>query len=216
MMNLIGDADRPPVRVGGDQASLQAAGQAVVGTLVAHLEREATGRGQWVDVSAQVAMLWAMLSESALPPLHGWTPGRDGVYTRAARFRRRLIFPCRDGFVAMIVGGGALGAATMEALTAWMAEEGAAPAFMRKRDWKAWDAAHLLSLGERAQAEIDEVVDAVAAFVARKNKAELYEAALGRSLLLAPLMDAADLLRDEQLAARAFFAPCASRASGAT
>ena len=102
----------------------------------------------------------------------------------------------------MIVAGGVLGAATMEELTAWMAEEGAAPGFMRERDWKAWDAAYLLSLGERAQAEIDEVVDAVAAFVARKSKAELYEAALGRSLLLAPLMDAADLLRDEQLAAR--------------
>ena len=86
-----------------------------------------------------------------------------------------------------------------------MASEGAAPAFMRTRDWKAWDAAYLLSLGERAQAEIDRVVDAVAAFVARKSKAELYEAALDRSLLLAPLMDAADLLRDEQLAARAFF-----------
>ena len=120
MMHLIGDADRPPVRVAGDQASLQAAGQAVAGTLVAHLEREVTGQGQWVDVSAQVAMLWATLSESALPPLHGWTPGRDGAYTRAARFRRRLIFPCRDGFVALIVGGGALGAATMHALTAWM------------------------------------------------------------------------------------------------
>jgi crotonobetainyl-CoA:carnitine CoA-transferase CaiB-like acyl-CoA transferase len=207
MMHLIGDADRPPVRVGGDQASLQAAGQAVVGTLLAHLEREVTGQGQWIDVSAQGAMLWTMLSESALPPLHGWTPGRDGVYTRAGRFRRRLIFPCRDGFVAMIVAGGALGAATMEALTAWMAEEGAAPDVMRARDWKAWDAAHLLALGERAQPEIDEVVDAVAAFVARKTKAELYAAALGRSLLLAPLMDAADLARDEQLAARGFFEP---------
>jgi len=207
MMNLIGDRDRPPVRIGGDQASLQAAGQAVVGTLVAHLEREATGRGQWVDVSAQVAMLWTTLSESALPPLHGYTPTRDGAYTRAARFHRRLVFPCRDGFVAMIVGGGVLGAAMMEELTAWMAREGVAPAFMRERDWKAWDAAYLLSLGERAQAEIDKVVDAVGAFVASRSKAELYEAALGRGLLLAPLMDAADLLGDEQLAARGFLAP---------
>ena len=83
-----------------------------------------------------------------------------------------------------------------------MAEEGGAD-FMRERDW----AGRIVSLGERAQAEIDEVVDAVASFVAGKSKAELYEAALGRSLLLAPLMDAADLLRDEQLAARSFFIP---------
>ena len=78
---------------------------------------------------------------------------------------------------------------------------------MRTRDWKAWDAAYLISLGERAQAEIDAVVEAVAGFVARKTKTELYSAALERSLLLAPLMDAADLRRDDQLAARAFFTP---------
>ena len=48
-------------------------------------------------------MLWTMLSESALPPLHA-EPTRDGVYIRAARFDRRLVFWCRDDFVAMIVG----------------------------------------------------------------------------------------------------------------
>lgn len=207
MMQLIGDRDRPPTRIGGAQASLQAGGQAALATLLAHRERERSGRGQWIDVSAQAAMVWTMLSESALPPLHGWTPVRDGAYTRAARFRRRLIFPCRGGHVAIALGGGVLGAAMMDALTAWMGEEGMAPAFMQERDWKTWDAAYLLSLGERGQAEIDAVAGAVAAFVARKTKAELYEAALSRRLLMAPVADIADLRHDPQLAARGFFVP---------
>ncbi len=39
MLHPVGDPDRPPVRVGGAQASCQAAGQALLGTLVAHFER---------------------------------------------------------------------------------------------------------------------------------------------------------------------------------
>lgn len=101
MMHHVGDPDRPPVRVGGDQAALQAGGQAAVGTLMAYAERRRTGRGQWLDVSAQAAMVWTLLSETALPPLHGFTPARDGAYTRASQFKRRVIFPCRDGFVAL-------------------------------------------------------------------------------------------------------------------
>jgi crotonobetainyl-CoA:carnitine CoA-transferase CaiB-like acyl-CoA transferase len=206
MMRLIGDGDRAPVRIGGAQAQLQAGGQAAVGTLVAHAQRQRSGRGSWVEVSAQHSMMWTMLSETGLPPFHGYDPFRDGPHVRAAGFRRRVIFPCRDGFVALAVGGGVIGAAMMRALTGWMDEEGMAPPFMLEQDWQAWDSAHLRSAGERGQAEIDLVTAAIAAFVAGKSKAELYEAALKRSLLLAPVVDLADLTRDAQLAARGFFA----------
>jgi crotonobetainyl-CoA:carnitine CoA-transferase CaiB-like acyl-CoA transferase len=207
MMHLIGDEDRPPVRIGGTQAQLQAGGQAAVGTLVAYSERQLSGRGSWVEVSAQHSMIWTMLSETGLPPLHGFDPFRDGAHVRAAGFRRRVIFPCLDGFVALAVGGGVIGAAMMRALTRWMDEEGMAPPLMLERDWQAWDSAHLRSAGERGQAEIDLVTAAVATFVARKSKAELYQAALTRSLLLAPVVDLADLTQDAQLVTRGFFVP---------
>ena len=211
MMFHLGDGDRPPVRIGVPQAYLQAAGQAAVGTLVAHHWREQTGEGQWVEVSAQVAMMWAMMSETGLPSLHGYVPFRDGVHARYAGFRRRIIFACADGYVALIASGGAIGAGAMEALTAWMDEEGTAPAFMRGRDWGAWDSAHLLASGERGQAELDEVEAAAAAFFARKTKRELYEGALKRGILLAPVADTRDLLENAQLAAREFFLPLGGR-----
>ena len=40
MIHHVGDPDRPPVRVGGDQAALQAGGQAAIGTLMACAERD--------------------------------------------------------------------------------------------------------------------------------------------------------------------------------
>lgn len=207
MMFHLGDGDRPPVRIGVPQAYLQAAGQAAVATLVAHHWRGRTGRGQWVEVSAQAAMLWTIMSETGLPSLHGYVPFRDGVHARYAGFRRRIIFPCLDGFVALIASGGTIGAAAMEALTAWMDEEGTAPAFMRERNWQAWDSAHLLGAGERGQAELDEVEVAVARFFEGKTKEALYEGALKRGILLAPVTDTRDLLENAQLAAREFFVP---------
>jgi crotonobetainyl-CoA:carnitine CoA-transferase CaiB-like acyl-CoA transferase len=206
MMHHVGDPDRPPVRIGPPpQAYHQAAAQAAVGALVAHHLRERTGRGQWVEVSAQVAMMWTMLSETAMPHLHGFVPFRDGAHARYTQFRRRIIFPCADGHVALIASGGAIGAPAMAALTAWMAEEGMAPASMRERDWRGWDAGYLLAAGERGQAELDEVEAAVARFLAGKSKAFLYAEALRRGVLLAPVADARDLLENPQLAAREFF-----------
>ena len=215
MLYAVGDPDRPPVRVGGAQASCQAAGQAVLGTLVAHFARERTGRGCWVDTAAQHAVSSSLLSETAFPALHGFTPTREGSAVRAAGFRRRILFPAKDGFVALTVGGGALAGAMMTALVAWMAEEGMAPDFMRERDWVKWDNAYLLAAGERGQQEVDRVAEAITAFAATRTKAELYAAALERGLLIAPVADMSDLAADRQLAARGFFVPVASRAWGA-
>ena len=209
MLHPVGDPDRPPVRVGGAQASCQAAGQALLGTLVAHFEREQTGRGSWVDTAAQHALTSALLSETALPVLHHVTPTREGSAVRTSGFRRRILFRCKDGFVALTVGGGALAGAMMKALVAWMAAEGLAPEFMRERDWHQWDNAYLIGAGARGQEDIDRVSEAIAAFTATRTKAELYEAALTRGLLIAPVADMADLAADRQLAARGFFVPVA-------
>jgi crotonobetainyl-CoA:carnitine CoA-transferase CaiB-like acyl-CoA transferase len=209
MLHPVGDPDRPPVRVGGSQASCQAAGQAVLGTLVAHFERQQTGRGRWVDAAAQHALAISLLSETALPALHGFTPGREGSAVRTSGFRRRILFHAKDGFVALTVGGGALAGAMMTALVAWMAQEDMAPAFMRERDWSTWDNAYLLAAGPRGQEDIDRVTEAIAAFAATRTKAELYDAALARGLLIAPVADMADLAEDRQLAAREFFVPVA-------
>src|SRR5262249_31903366 len=53
---LGGDEDRPPIRVSVPQAYLHASAEAAAGALVAHHERQRSGMGQQVDVSAQQAV----------------------------------------------------------------------------------------------------------------------------------------------------------------
>jgi crotonobetainyl-CoA:carnitine CoA-transferase CaiB-like acyl-CoA transferase len=66
---LTGDDDRPPVRVSVPQGYLHASGQAAAAALIAHHERQRSGQGQHVDVSAQQAAAQATQSSLLAPPL---------------------------------------------------------------------------------------------------------------------------------------------------
>src|SRR3989442_1407810 len=67
---LTGDDDRPPVRVSVPQAYLHASAEAAVAALIAHHERQRSGQGQHVDVSAQQAVAQATQSGILPTPLH--------------------------------------------------------------------------------------------------------------------------------------------------
>jgi len=58
------DGDRPPLRISVPQAFLNAAADAACGALTALREREVSGRGQHVDISAQEAA--AMMTQGQL------------------------------------------------------------------------------------------------------------------------------------------------------
>jgi crotonobetainyl-CoA:carnitine CoA-transferase CaiB-like acyl-CoA transferase len=66
---LSGDDDRPPVRVSVPQAYLHASAEAAVAALIAHHERQRSGRGQHVDISAQQAVLQTTFSNILAAPL---------------------------------------------------------------------------------------------------------------------------------------------------
>jgi crotonobetainyl-CoA:carnitine CoA-transferase CaiB-like acyl-CoA transferase len=204
---LCGDRARAPVRVGVPQAWAHAAAEAVVATLVAHHWRERTGRGQWVDVAAQGPIVRSLMSETGFPLLHaGLFPLRDGPNAPIGGFRRRAIFPVKDGHVAFVLSGGSVGGASMRSFVAWMVERGEAPAWLPGKNWDAWDYAGLIGLGREAmQAELDDVQAVIADFLARFTKEELYEEALRRRFMLVPLSEPRDLLENVQLAARRFF-----------
>ena len=204
---LCGDRDRPPVRIGVPQAWYHAAAEAVVGTLIAHHWRERTGMGQWVDASAQGVIVRTLMSESGFPPLHGgFAPLRDGPNAPIGGFRRRVIFPAQDGYVAFALAGGPVGAASMRALVTWMEEANELPTVLRGKAWEQWDYGGLRDLGpEGTQAELDAVEAAIAPFFAVRPHRLLYEEALRRRVLLAPLAEARDLLESVQLLARGFF-----------
>lgn len=206
MMAISGDPDRPPVRVSVPQAWLHAGAQAAAGAMIAHYYRAATGRGQHVDVSMQQAVIWTLMNESPfpLPDFYGFDLSRAGGRRRTGRLTIRQIYPCRDGYVCLLILGGGPGAAFIRGLLALLEDAGVAPAWFKEVDWENWDLAtpHRFAT---AQEELEAFEAVVADFCRQKTKAELYEAALKYGILLAPVNTVADLFENPQLAARGFW-----------
>jgi crotonobetainyl-CoA:carnitine CoA-transferase CaiB-like acyl-CoA transferase len=99
MMGVIGDPDRPPVRLGGEQASYVAGLNAAVATLLALEERERTGRGQVIDISMQESLL-TILGNIPILYSHLATVARR-IGSRHCRTHPTAIYPCSDGYVGI-------------------------------------------------------------------------------------------------------------------
>ena len=201
LMYLQGDPDRPPVRISFPNAYNSACGDATVATLIAHHHREATGEGQWIDVSAQDSIL-----VSAIFVIPVWDYSReilkragDAQVGLAAGIQTRVIWPCEDGFVCFRLRGGADGRKVNSLLTEWMASEGKADSFIREVDWSTFD------LNTISQGTLDRIQESIAKFFTTHTKAELYRQAIEKRIFLYPVSTVKDILEDPQLKARDFW-----------
>lgn len=216
MMAIMGDRDRPPVRMNLLQSYFHASAEAAVGTMTAHYPRELTGEGQHVVVNMQACIVWTLMNEQAYPILHGNSVQRNGVFVGSEGMRQRTVFPCKDGYITLLLAGGPL-AFSLRALIQWMDEKGMAPQWMVEKDWSMWGPATFMNArGEEVQKEIDAIETAVSNFLMTMTKAEIYAEALKRRILLAPVSTVADIAASEQLAARNFFVPITHEDLGTT
>lgn len=201
VLGLIGDPDRPPLRISLPQAFLHAASEAAAAALVALYYRARTGKGQYVDVAVQPSLI--MVTVNAIPTwlLNHKNLQRSGAYRTgfAASTRQRLLWPCKDGLVAFYIIGGAFGARSNRALAQWMDSEGMADDFIRDMDWDSLDFAVV------TQEIQDRLEVATGKFFMTKTKRELAEAALEKGLSLCPVSTLRDLLESSQLEARDFW-----------
>ncbi len=201
-MSLVGEPGRPPLRVSLPQAAMWAGMYAAAGSLIAHHHREATGRGQHVDVSMQASLLWAL----ANAPAH-WSLLREHLCRGGSRIvgrsttgaRMRAIYRCRDGHINFIFYGGEAGRRSNEAMVQWMAELGEAPEWLTRVDWGTFNVA------TSTQEEIDRLEQPFVEFLRRRTKAEFAAASAQRGILGYPVADARDIRDDPQLAARGFW-----------
>src|SRR5882762_5816847 len=122
-MYVCGDEDRAPLRLPLWQAFCHAGAEGAIGTLLAHLARGRTGKGQHVVVSAQAAMVWTLMNAQAFPVFHGDHLRRSGPFVGSRGVRRRMVYPCSDGFVSLLLMGGQ-GSPPTRALMGWMDEQG--------------------------------------------------------------------------------------------
>ena len=205
MQYISGDNDRPPVRISFPQAELHGGAQGAAGSMLALWHRQQTGRGQRVDVSMQVAVIWTLMNAISFPLLHKESVERAGPLRKMGFLVMRNVYPCKDGYISTLIVGGALGARSTSALVRWMDEDGMAPDFMIERDWAAWDFAAIAGQGEEGLKDVRAIEKHIASFFIIKTKAELYERAITDRILLAPCNTVEDLMESPQLQARDFW-----------
>jgi crotonobetainyl-CoA:carnitine CoA-transferase CaiB-like acyl-CoA transferase len=199
-MYLTGDPDRPPARVGVPHFYLHGAAAGATGAMIAHSQRVLSGRGQLVDVSCQEAVARTLASAPQLFAIEKTVIRRQGAYrqTGGATFMR-ITWPCKDGFVNFQLSGGAGAGRSVNNLIQWMEEEGLGDPFLTGLDWTT------LGYGIITKELLERVVPPVERFLMNHTKAELFEGAVKRRILLFPVATARDIMQNTQLQARGYF-----------
>ena len=194
---LTGDTDRPPLRCGVPQAYGHASGDLAVGALLALNERATSGRGQVVDVSAQISYLQASFAYAldegwSAPPL-----GRSGEGVNMGFFKLRWGYPAADGEVSITLLFGAAFKEFTPNLFNWIWEEGGCDEATRDKPWE--DLIVRLFDGREPASEMDRLADIIAAFTAKRTKAELVAEARRRRVLLAPVATLSEVMDTQHL-----------------
>jgi benzylsuccinate CoA-transferase BbsE subunit len=202
---VTGDDDRPPCQISFPHGYLVAGSHAASGTLAALYYRECSGEGQHVDVSMQEAVLWTTLMLVQFWDIMKINLFRAGSRRSMGTALFRLAFPCKDGHVGFLVAGGQLASITMPPLIKWMAEEGMLGAFEDKKDWEARDWIEKVDAMALTQETVDAWENSLLAFFATKTKAEIYEKAREKSMIIYPVSTTKDLAENVQLKTRDFY-----------
>lgn len=181
-----GEAESPPCAAPGYLAYGVACSFAAMATLVALYARAATGRGQFVDVSALECA--ALITDSAIPKYsaEGQIGMREGD---AYRFiTPGGLYPCRDGYVRIVAGQ----PAAWKALVEWIEDPELARPEWANREQR-----------NRHRAFVD---GRVAAFTSRYTRAELFERGQARRVPVSPLNTPAEFVDSALAAERGYVA----------
>ncbi len=198
-MSLQGSPDRPPVKLTVPQAWLHASAEAAVGALTAHARMVQTGEAQFVDVSAQTALVWTMLHGMAAHAIQGYDFNRGGSDVQLGAVTLPLVYQCADGHVVLSPLG-----ATLSKMVYWLVEDGTVPAeWIEEEDWPTYGGRFLQ--GEPVTYSVDQVIDALRRFVLPYTKYQLLERGLRESVTVAPISTVEDLARFRQLEERGYW-----------
>ena len=180
---IVGDADRPPSRMGVSIGDSLAATYGCMGALAALHARERTGKGQVVDSALYEAVLQVM--ESLVPEyaVGGHVRKRSGSILEG--IAPSNVYPCRDG--EYLIGG------NQDAVFARLCAAMGQPEL-------ATDARYATHLARgRHQKELD---DRIAAWTATHSIAEVEALMVEHSVPAGRIFGAKDMLADPHFAAR--------------
>src|SRR6266852_5827907 len=194
-MSLAGEQNGEPMRGSVPQAPMWVGVEAVMGALTALAYRSVTGKGQHVDVSAQVAVMAALAHAPAFWDLNRENPERAGIFVTGRSLKgakMRVMWSCKDGWLNFIIYGGAAGRHTNQQLAAWMDEKGMAPEWFMNIDWTTF------TVTDIDQEAVDRLEAPIADFFSTLTKQEFLAGAMQREILGYPVATVRDIYADEQ------------------
>ena len=197
---MTGDDDRRPVRISAPQAWAHAAADAAGGAMLAHFARLRTGRGQHVDISAQVSAAQATLGQ-----ILAWSVGASEPQRVAGGSKARGVgtVPAADGYVVMAVAPGpAIGHFANHAAR-WLADQRACDPALAEEDFVTW--AERAEAGEADPTALERLREGMIEHVAGKTKQQMLETSIEYDLLLTPVLALNDIAESGQLESRDFW-----------
>jgi crotonobetainyl-CoA:carnitine CoA-transferase CaiB-like acyl-CoA transferase len=201
---MTGTSDRPPLYFPVPQAMLEAGADAAIATLVALVARDRDGLGQRADVSARIAAMMAAFSQPLAPGSGNPPPARSNGAPSIAGVRIPSVFECADGFALVTVAFGPVFGQMTQRLAKWAADEGHLDPRVAAISWPSFIAD--LSARKAAPADLQALMDGVAALARSKKKSEIAAMARELGLLASPVMDMADVAGYAQYRERGLFA----------
>ncbi len=183
LMSITGEPEREPQKVGVAVTDIFTGVYATTAILAALRQRDATGRGQRVDM-ALLDVAVAITANQAMNSLaSGTAPQRMGnAHPNIVPYQ---VFPCADGHAIVAVGND--GQFRRFAALLGLAELGTDPRY----------ATNPARLAHR-----EELVATLAQATARRTRADLLAACEGQGVPAGPINDMADVFADPQVAAR--------------
>lgn len=207
-MYCCGYPNEPPLNLSMPHPYQHGGSEAAAASMIAHYHRELTGEGQYIDVSIQESVIGTLMETQEAWALQQFNFRRSGqcfTFTQpdGGTVRQRYCFPCKDGWIAAYAlgGGYATNVKNVKTIAHWMDEHGMAPEWLKDFDW-----VHDYETRVLTQEKIDTIEGLMTDFYMTKSKKELYEGALTKGAILAPVSNPRDILESEQLEARGFWA----------
>ena len=177
--------DRPPVKPGGNLTDYDPALMAVVAILAAFFWKGVSGKGQFIEISKQEALINMQRVESVTFANMGLIMNRMGM----SNAMPGGIMPCKDGYVVSVSPEDHQWDSLME--------------LIGEPDWskKDWCKDRFV----RAENAV-ELTKLIVEWMVRHSKEQIYREGQSLSCPIAPLHSTEDMVKSEQLQARAFLA----------
>ena len=201
---ITGDEDRPPVRLSVPQGYLHASAAAAPAALIALYESHRSNRGQHIDISAQQAAAQATQSTILSAPLNDAETRRMAGGAKMGPLEIRLLWPAKDGHVSIAYLFGSAFAHFTKRLMDWIYEEGFCDKEVQQMDWVDMGGG-LFGGDPKTLEDYERLKLIVEDFTKTKTKAELFQNALGRGLLVAPVTTIDEVVESKQLESRQYW-----------